>query len=198
MKRRLIVLLAGLAYIMPAAAQQTLFDRYAEKQGVTYVNINGEIIKTLLPDMSDISIKEINILDIDNRQLLQSIDKDLQQCIKDEKYKQLIKTVDSLEKRKIFRQPKRIPNHRPKQGRHAVDLDYRRHAERRFGKAIKKTLKNKYHEVFHPYPCLPLRHVVQQADHRHRRIRQPIRPSICTYAGHPHALGEKETPQSGH
>ena len=51
MKRRLIVLLAGLAYIMPAAAQQTLFDRYAEKQGVTYVNINGEIIKTLLPDM---------------------------------------------------------------------------------------------------------------------------------------------------
>ena len=48
--------------------------------------------------MSNISIKEINILDIDNRQLLQSIDKDLQQCIKDEKYKQLIKTVDSDEK----------------------------------------------------------------------------------------------------
>ena len=86
MKRRFIVLLAGLAYIMPAVAQQTLFDRYAEKQGVTYVNINGEIIKTLLPDMSNISIKEINILDIDNQQLLQSIDKDLQQCIKDEKY----------------------------------------------------------------------------------------------------------------
>ena len=99
MKRRLIVLLAGLAYIMPAAAQQTLFDRYAEKQGVTYVNINGEIIKTLLPDMSDISI---NILDIDNRQLLQSIDKDLQQCIKDEKYKQLIKTVDSDENATIY------------------------------------------------------------------------------------------------
>ena len=79
MKRRFIVLLAGLAYIMPAVAQQTLFDRYAEKQGVTYVNINGEIIKTLLPDMSNISIKEINILDIDNQQLLQSIDKDLQQ-----------------------------------------------------------------------------------------------------------------------
>ena len=95
MKRRLIVLLAGLAYIMPAAAQQTLFDRYAEKQGVTYVNINGEIIKTLLPDMSNISIKEINILDIDNRQLLQSIDKDLQQCIKDEKYKQLLKKEKS-------------------------------------------------------------------------------------------------------
>mgnify|MGYP001512898917 FL=1 len=57
MKRRFIVLLAGLAYIMPAVAQQTLFDRYAEKQGVTYVNINGEIIKTLLPDMSNISIK---------------------------------------------------------------------------------------------------------------------------------------------
>lgn len=48
------------------------------------------------------------------------------------------------------------------------------------------------------YPCLPLRHVVQQADHRHRRIRQPIRPSIRTYAGHTHAFGEKETPQSGH
>ena len=32
MKRRFIVLLAGLAYIMPAVAQQTLFDRYAEKQ----------------------------------------------------------------------------------------------------------------------------------------------------------------------
>ena len=87
MKRRFIVLLAGLAYIMPAVAQQTLFDRYAEKQGVT-----------LLPDMSNISIKEINILDIDNQQLLQSIDKDLQQCIKDEKHKQLIKTVDSDEK----------------------------------------------------------------------------------------------------
>ena len=98
MKRRFIVLLAGLAYIMPAVAQQTLFDRYAEKQGVTYVNINGEIIKTLLPDMSNISIKEINILDIDNQQLLQSIDKDLQQCIKAEKYKPLIKTVDSDEK----------------------------------------------------------------------------------------------------
>ncbi|WP_302979479.1 DUF4252 domain-containing protein [Paraprevotella clara] len=106
MKRRLIVLLAGLAYIMPAAAQQTLFDRYAEKQGVTYVNINGEIIKTLLPDMSNISIKEINILDIDNRQLLQSIDKDLQQCIKDEKYKQLIKTVDSDEKVCILKKEK--------------------------------------------------------------------------------------------
>lgn len=106
MKIRLIVLLAGLAYIMPAAAQQTLFDRYAEKQGVTYVNINGEIIKTLLPDMSDISIKEINILDIDNRQLLQSIDKDLQQCIKDEKYKQLIKTVDSDEKVCILKKEK--------------------------------------------------------------------------------------------
>lgn len=106
MKRRLIVLLAGLAYIMPAAAQQALFDRYAEKQGVTYVNINGEIIKTLLPDMSDISIKEINILDIDNRQLLQSIDKDLQQCIKDEKYKQLIKTVDSDEKVCILKKEK--------------------------------------------------------------------------------------------
>ena len=91
---------------MPAAAQQTLFDRYAEKQGVTYVNINGEIIKTLLPDMSDISIKEINILDIDNRQLLQSIDKDLQQCIKDEKYKQLIKTVDSDEKVCILKKEK--------------------------------------------------------------------------------------------
>ena len=97
MKRRLIVLLAGLAYIMPAAAQQALFDRYAEKQGVTYVNINGEIIKTLLPDMSDISIKEINILDIDN---------DLQQCIKDEKYKQLIKTVDSDEKVCILKKEK--------------------------------------------------------------------------------------------
>ncbi len=106
MKRRLIVLLAGLAYIMPAAAQQTLFDRYAEKQGVTYVNINGEIIKTLLPDMSNISIKEINILDIDNRQLLKSIDKDLQQCIKDEKYKQLIKTVDSDEKVCILKKEK--------------------------------------------------------------------------------------------
>lgn len=93
MKRRLIVLLAGLAYIMPAAAQQALFDRYTEKQGVTYVNINGEIIKTLLPDMSDISIKEINILDIDNRQLLQSIDKDLQQCTRTKMYKQLLKTV---------------------------------------------------------------------------------------------------------
>ena len=103
MKRRLIVLLAGLAYIMPAAAQQTLFDRYAEKQGVTYVNINGEIIKTLLPDMSNISIKEINILDIDNRQFLQSIDKDLQQCIKDEKYKQ---TVDSDEKVCILKKEK--------------------------------------------------------------------------------------------
>ena len=101
MKRRLIVLLAGLAYIMPAAAQQTLFDRYAEKQGVTYVNINGEIIKTLLPDMSNISIKEINILDIDNRQPLQSIDKDLQQCIK-----QLIKTVDSDEKVCILKKEK--------------------------------------------------------------------------------------------
>ena len=101
MKRRLIVLLAGLAYIMPAAAQQTLFDRYAEKQGVTYVNINGEIIKTLLPDMSNISIKEI-----DNRQPLQSIDKDLQQCIKDEKYKQLIKTVDSDEKVCILKKEK--------------------------------------------------------------------------------------------
>ena len=110
MKRRLIVLLAGLAYIMPAAAQQTLFDRYAEKQGVTYVNINGEIIKTLLPDMSDISIKEINILDIDNRQLLQSIDKDLQQCIKDEKYKQLIKTVDSDEKVCILKKEKSCPS----------------------------------------------------------------------------------------
>ena len=97
MKRRLIVLLAGLAYIMPAAAQQTLFDRYAEKQGVTYVNINGEIIKTLLPDMSNISIKEINILDIDNRQFLQSIDK---------KYKQLIKTVDSDEKVCILKKEK--------------------------------------------------------------------------------------------
>ena len=29
-------------------------------------------------------------------------------------------------------------------------------------------------------------------------IRQPIRPSFRTYAGHPHALGEKETPQSGY
>ena len=106
MKRRFIVLLAGLAYIMPAVAQQTLFDRYAEKQGVTYVNINGEIIKTLLPDMSNISIKEINILDIDNRQFLQSIDKDLQQCIKDEKYKQLIKTVDSDEKVCILKKEK--------------------------------------------------------------------------------------------
>ena len=73
---------------------------------MTYVNINGEIIKTLLPDMSDISIKEINILDIDNRQLLQSIDKDLQQCIKDEKYKQLIKTVDSDEKVCILKKEK--------------------------------------------------------------------------------------------
>ena len=69
MKRRLIVLLAGLAYIMPAAAQQTLFDRYAEKQGVTYVNINGE-------------------------------------SIKDEKYKQLIKTVDSDEKVCILKKEK--------------------------------------------------------------------------------------------
>ena len=109
MKRRFIVLLAGLAYIMPAVAQQTLFDRYAEKQGVTYVNINGEIIKTLLPDMSNISIKEINILDIDNQQLLQSIDKDLQQCIKDEKYKQLIKTVDSDEKVCILTKKRSYP-----------------------------------------------------------------------------------------
>ena len=106
MKRRFIILLAGLAYIMSAAAQQTLFDRYAEKQGVTYVNINGEIIKTLLPDMSNISIKEINILDIDNRELLQSIDRDLQQCIKDEKYKQLNKTVDSDEKVCILKKEK--------------------------------------------------------------------------------------------
>ena len=45
---------------------------------------------------------------------------------------------------------------------------------------------------------MPLRHVVQQADHRNRRIRQPIRPSIRTYAGHTHAFGEKETPQGGH
>lgn len=106
MKRQLIVLLAGLAYIMPAAAQQTLFDRYAEKQGVTYVSINGEIIKTLLPDMPNISIKEINILDIDNQGLLRSVDKDLQQCIRDEKYKQLIKTVDSDEKVCILKKEK--------------------------------------------------------------------------------------------
>ncbi len=56
--------------------------------------------------MSNISIKEINILDIDNRQFLQSIDKDLQQCIKDEKYKQLIKTVDSDEKVCILKKEK--------------------------------------------------------------------------------------------
>ena len=147
MKRRFIVLLAGLAYIMPAVAQQTLFDRYAEKQGVTYVNINGEIIKTLLPDMSNISIKEINILDIDNQQLLQSIDKDLQQCIKDEKYKQLIKTVGSDEKVCILtkekssdRQSAFLITVQSKDDTQLIWI-YRKHAERRTGKTIKKTSK---------------------------------------------------------
>ena len=41
---------------MPAVAQRKRF-RPLCRSGVTYVNINGEIIKTLLPDMSNISIK---------------------------------------------------------------------------------------------------------------------------------------------